>query len=476
MRLWLSLLAGLLLHSNTVHSKAFNDGLYSIKSGRLDNGLTYILKENGQSSNAAIFIAIDGGLEQFSCEKQQVPHVLEHLVFSGNEVYSTAELRKLFTSRAGNVRAMTWFGETYYEIEIHSAYTEFAITSLYDAISKLQFTTKNLSKAKNEIHSEFGTSEAYVQKLFAPKRAAVDRAIAKLYPHSKIDCTDEMTPERVELTDVEDAYRKLYKPDNIYVIVVGDIDEEKIRDTLQETFGKLPKSSTTKTSTNLALNPVSDEEIVALTKPLAVEANVGFVMRAAGYDSVDYPAMDLFRDYLHDHFNTLIHSKKGEGYKPRVKYDANPYYGHYVARVETTYNWAKQLNALLKSMSNDLKMHGISNEAFETIRKRKILELESKTWANKEVAKLYKNHRHEIKSGAMKNLYQYYQNLSYSDFQRTVKKYMSEAPVYYTRRPPTLLQMGKDVIIAFGSIFVLGLPFLRFIKKHRQKRMQECGH
>ncbi len=466
----ITVLFGLMVNYSAAEANEFIDDLYNIDHGKLDNGLTYILKSNGESRNVAIFITVEGGLEQFSCKKQQVPHVLEHIIFSGNQDYSTSELRKQFTDKAGNIRAMTWFGQTYYEVQIHSAYTDFALKTLYKVITRPQFNNLTLKKAINEVSSELGVGGGSVRQLFAPKRPVVDRAISKVYPGTNLDCEEEMSPSGVNLTDVQNAYRDRYSPDNMNVIVVGNINESQTKRVIQETFGLMPKYSSQINAPNVKLNKISTDVVSDYTKPFAVEANVGFVIRAVGYNNPDYPSMELLLDYLHDYFSTEIHKRQGMGYNPRVKYDANPYYGHFVARVETTYEWVDELNKLLREMSQKLVRDGVSEASFETIRNRKLLELESKTWSNKELAKMYMKQRLNYGEGTIPNQYRIYQNITYEMFQSTINKYLQEWPKYYVRQPPSFSQMGQEAFVVFCAIFVVGSPFVYLRRKYWNKR------
>ena len=56
---------------------------YSVEGYQLPNGLQLILKPNNDRGHVAIRLVVGVGLDDFSCADQQLPHLLEHLLFSG---------------------------------------------------------------------------------------------------------------------------------------------------------------------------------------------------------------------------------------------------------------------------------------------------------------------------------------------------------------------------------------------------------
>jgi hypothetical protein len=121
-------------------------------------------------------------------------------------------------------------------------------------------------------------------------------------------------------------------------------------------------------------------------------------------------------------------------------------------------------------MSQQLMHDGVSQASFETIRNRKLLELESKTWSNKELAKMYMKQRLNYGEGTIPNQYRIYQNITYKMFQNTVNKYLQEGPKYYVRQPPSFSQMGQEAFVVFCVIFVVGSPFVYLRRKYWNKR------
>ena len=57
----------------------------SVEGYQLANGLQLILKPTSDRGHVSIRLVVGVGLDDFSCADQQLPHLLEHLLFSGTD-------------------------------------------------------------------------------------------------------------------------------------------------------------------------------------------------------------------------------------------------------------------------------------------------------------------------------------------------------------------------------------------------------
>ncbi|MFX5393286.1 hypothetical protein ABTD32_20000, partial [Acinetobacter baumannii] len=49
----------------------------------LPNGLQVILKDGYERDHVSIRLVVGVGLDDFGCDQKELPHLLEHLLFSG---------------------------------------------------------------------------------------------------------------------------------------------------------------------------------------------------------------------------------------------------------------------------------------------------------------------------------------------------------------------------------------------------------
>ena len=82
------LLACLLIGS--AHASAFDR--LQVEGYMLPNGLQLLLKPGTERGHVAIRLVVGVGLDDFSCEDKELPHLLEHLLFSGIDGGGEGEL------------------------------------------------------------------------------------------------------------------------------------------------------------------------------------------------------------------------------------------------------------------------------------------------------------------------------------------------------------------------------------------------
>lgn len=56
---------------------------FQVEGYTLPNGLQLLLKPGTERGHVAIRLVVGVGLDDFSCEDKELPHLLEHLLFSG---------------------------------------------------------------------------------------------------------------------------------------------------------------------------------------------------------------------------------------------------------------------------------------------------------------------------------------------------------------------------------------------------------
>ena len=95
-------------------------GLYDADYRVLTNGLGLVFKPRGEARNTAIRLVVNVGTHRFPCGKRELPHFLEHLLFTGTSTHTEAELDDLIEEQGGIWNARTEPEKTVYEIDIYS--------------------------------------------------------------------------------------------------------------------------------------------------------------------------------------------------------------------------------------------------------------------------------------------------------------------------------------------------------------------
>ncbi|MCM1108759.1 MAG: insulinase family protein [Clostridium sp.] len=217
----------------------------SVRLGRLDNGLTYYIRHNKYPERQAEFyIAQRVGSIQEEEEQRGLAHFLEHMCFNGTEHFPGNELIRYLESvgvKFGeNLNAYTSVDQTVYNISNVPATRESVLDSclliLYDWAGALTLDGEEIDKERSVIHEEWRSRSNPVLRMY-------ERALPRLYPDCRYGLRLPIglmsVVDGFEHQALRDYYEKWYRPDLQAIIVVGDIDVDRMERKIRELFAHL---------------------------------------------------------------------------------------------------------------------------------------------------------------------------------------------------------------------------------------------
>ncbi len=216
----------------------------AVRYGKLPNGLTYYIRHNALPENRANFyIAQKVGSVQEEDNQRGLAHFLEHMCFNGTDNFPDDRLLK-YCEGIGvkfglNLNAYTSTDETVYNIDdvpVTENNVDSCLLILRDWADGLTLATKEIDKERGVIHEEWRMRSSASSRIF-------ERNLPALYPGSRygyrypigtMEVIDNFKPEELRA-----YYEKWYRPDLQGVIVVGDIDVEKVEAKIKALFSPI---------------------------------------------------------------------------------------------------------------------------------------------------------------------------------------------------------------------------------------------
>lgn len=224
----------------------------TIRKGILPNGMTYYIRHNAQTKGVADFyIAQKVGSILEEKRQRGLAHFLEHMAFNGTKHFPGNTLQpgivawceSVGIKFGANLNAYTSVDQTVYNISAAPVTREGVIDSclliLNDWSHELLLTDKEIDKERGVIEEEWRTrrSGMAIQRLS-------EQAMPVIYAGTKYsDCMPIGNIDIVRTfpyNDLRDYYSKWYRPDLQAIIVVGDINEDKIEEKIKKLFAKIP--------------------------------------------------------------------------------------------------------------------------------------------------------------------------------------------------------------------------------------------
>ncbi|MBF1443402.1 MAG: insulinase family protein [Prevotella pallens] len=224
----------------------------TIRKGILPNGMTYYIRHNAQTKGVADFyIAQKVGSILEEKHQRGLAHFLEHMAFNGTKHFPGNTLQpgivawceSVGIKFGANLNAYTSVDQTVYNISAAPITREGVIDSclliLNDWSHELLLTDKEIDKERGVIEEEWRTRRSGM----AMQRLS-EQAMPIIYAGTKYsDCMPIGNIDIVRTfpyNDLRDYYSKWYRPDLQAIIVVGDINEDKIEEKIKKLFAKIP--------------------------------------------------------------------------------------------------------------------------------------------------------------------------------------------------------------------------------------------
>ena len=290
-----------------------------VRTGKLDNGLTYYIRHNNwPEQRAEFYIAQRVGSIQEDDNQRGLAHFLEHMAFNGSKHFKGNEMLRWCESvgvKFGtDLNAYTSIDQTVYNISNVPTTREGIVDSclliLYDWADGLLLEQEEIEKERGVIHEEWRLRTSAQMRM-------LERDLPKLYPNSKYGY--RMPIGLMEIIDnferpfLQAYYEKWYRPDNQAIIVVGDVDVDKIEQKIKDLFSpiKLPENRALVTAEPV---PDNNEAIIVIDKDKEQRYNiVSLMMKHESFpDSLKGTMAYIIADYIKDAAISMLNDRLRE--------------------------------------------------------------------------------------------------------------------------------------------------------------------
>ncbi|MFT4072459.1 MAG: insulinase family protein [Dysgonamonadaceae bacterium] len=219
-----------------------------IRTGKLENGLTYYIRHNEYPPQRANFyIAQKVGSMQEEDNQAGLAHFLEHIAFNGTKNYPGKKtmlnyLESIGVKFGANVNAYTSFDETVYNINdvpvLRSATIDSCLLVLHDWSSFISLKDEQIDEERLVIKEEWRTRHDAQSRIWDKQLPIIYEGskYANRMPIGSMDVIDHF-PYQV----LRDYYHKWYRPDLQGIVIVGDIHVDEVEAKIKEMFADIPK-------------------------------------------------------------------------------------------------------------------------------------------------------------------------------------------------------------------------------------------
>ncbi|SMO61206.1 zinc protease [Saccharicrinis carchari] len=217
-----------------------------VKHGKLSNGMTYyIMKNQEPKERASIYFVQNVGAILEEDSQNGLAHFLEHMAFNGLEHYPGKSMLKYLEANGvkfgRDINAYTSQDETVYNLSniptIREGLLDSALLVLHDWSGGLLLEGDEIEAERGVIREEWRTRRNSGFRL-------MKQTMPYVYNNSKYAERDVIGSldiiNNFDHQELRDYYDKWYRPDLQAVVVVGDVDTEKVEQKVKTLFSKIP--------------------------------------------------------------------------------------------------------------------------------------------------------------------------------------------------------------------------------------------
>lgn len=231
-----------------------------------------------------------------------IAHAQEHMMFRGSKTIDASQFSTATAITGGNYNADTQSEITQYFFEMPAQYLDIALNL------ERSRATGILDKQK-DWEAERG---AITQEVTSDNSGASFRLYSKMNEHifAGTPYADEglgtvASFKRIQAADLKRFYDRWYHPNNVIMVIAGDVDPAATIAKVRALFGSLPAVPLPSRATaNIKLQPLTPLTLTDNSSDPITLAFIGY--RVPGYDSPDYYASEILNDVLNSQRGALF--------------------------------------------------------------------------------------------------------------------------------------------------------------------------
>lgn len=287
-----------------------------VRIGKLPNGITYYIRHNETPKGQADFyIAQKVGSILEDDNQRGLAHFLEHMCFNGTENFPGNELvswlETVGVKFGQNLNAYTGVDETVYNISnvptARIGVQDSCLMILHDWADGLLLDPEEIDKERGVIHEEWRRTNVGQMRI-------IEKLLPVIYPNNRyghrlpigtMEVVDNFPPKALR-----DYYETWYRPDQQGIIVVGDIDVDRIENKIKELFSpiKMPENPKER-----VYYPVEDTPgtiyAIGADKELSFPLGMIMIKTESLPDSLRSTLAGVAQDYITTMINEMLNSR-----------------------------------------------------------------------------------------------------------------------------------------------------------------------
>jgi len=211
----------------------------------LDNGLVVLTKEVYPSKVVFLSLWVKVGSTDETDEKAGISHFIEHMLFKNTKKRHVGQIAQEIHSLGGYLNGFTSFDCTAYWIVLPGKHFHKALEIQFDAVFNPLFDQKEVEKERKVILEEIKMYKDRPSDYLSEK--LMSEAFTKHRYGRPIIGFEEVVRDTTT-EDLKQHYQSFYKPNNCFILAVGNIETMDLIRRVERTYRKLKEGAITRNS------------------------------------------------------------------------------------------------------------------------------------------------------------------------------------------------------------------------------------
>ena len=380
-----------------------------ITYGKLDNGVTYYVKNNQLPKNKAyIELVIKAGSLHENDDQQGLAHLLEHMAFNGTKSFPKNKidsyLNSLGLSIGADFNATTGFTKTIYKFQVPTNTDEPLDTGIHilsEIASELTLEDQAFERERKIVEEEWRMDLGKFDRILEQQKPYI-------FKNSKYLTRDPIGKMEVirnfKYQVAKDYYNQWYRPELMGVFVIGDIDQKKAEQIIKKYFTNI-KSKVPPVDPPIASVPkynetqfgvITDPELGGLIVQIYNRQPKLFIETGVNYK--DYLTREFTKNIFKKRLNRILREQNTPLFSVSVgtqELSDNEEMYHISAHIKED-EVTRGINFLLTEIEK-IKQNGFVEDELKLAKKDKLLSLEisltqKNTTKSEDLLEEYKSH------------------------------------------------------------------------------------
>jgi zinc protease len=229
-------------HKSSPADRALLDAFWKepVERTVLPNGLTLLVKPDRSAALASVQVWVrTGSIHEGEQLGAGLSHFLEHMLFKGTTRRTGRAISETVQSNGGYINAYTTFDRTVYYIDLPSESLEVAVDLLADAVLHSTLPQEEIAREKDVILREIAmTRDDPENRLWE----ALFSTAFREHPYRQPVIGHQDVFSAADRGALLAYYQERYVPNNMVVVVAGDVGAAEARASVERHFGSTPRA------------------------------------------------------------------------------------------------------------------------------------------------------------------------------------------------------------------------------------------